>query len=187
MEDVVKSSSIPEEVVKSGLIPEELTPEMYIAIAIVVVTIMLLFFIGIKSSGGKKGNSLILCGLPDAGKTALFYKMVFNLDTVTHTSMTINSKDLQCTKGTKLLVDYPGHLRLRSSIKTSFDDATAIIFVVDSVSLERTLTSNAEFLYSILTDPSIVLRKPAPALVIACTKRDLGHSYKSSVVKVCYE
>eukprot|EP01060_Flectonema_neradi_P010561 TRINITY_DN17638_c1_g1_i5.p1 TRINITY_DN17638_c1_g1~~TRINITY_DN17638_c1_g1_i5.p1 ORF type:complete len:190 (+),score=23.83 TRINITY_DN17638_c1_g1_i5:222-791(+) len=159
--------------------------EVYVAIAIVVITILVLAFLTLRKPGGKVGNSFIMCGLPDSGKTALYFRLLFDITPETHTSMKPNTHSLQCTKGTKQLIDYPGHLRLRSSISEYFSDAAIIVYVVDSVSLERTLTSNAEFLYNILTDPSIVLRKPAPLLAITCTKRDLGHSYKSTVVKVC--
>jgi signal recognition particle receptor subunit beta len=102
------------------------------------------------------GNSLLLVGPPDSGKTAilstarrlaartsivltLYHQLVYDQTLPTHTSLQANSSvvALPALKKALTVVDIPGHPRIRDQVNDYIADAKAIVFVVDSSTVSR--------------------------------------------------
>eukprot|EP01062_Namystynia_karyoxenos_P053961 TRINITY_DN4403_c2_g1_i1.p1 TRINITY_DN4403_c2_g1~~TRINITY_DN4403_c2_g1_i1.p1 ORF type:complete len:258 (+),score=100.38 TRINITY_DN4403_c2_g1_i1:74-847(+) len=143
----------------------------------------LLLLRSLLGGGGKRGNTVLFVGLPTAGKTALFFRLLSGASVDSHTSMQPNERD--CDLGNRALhfVDFPGHGRLREGLARYFDSLLAIVYVIDACDIDQTLSDNASFLVDLMTNPRIVMCKRPPQLAIVCTKRDLGHSYKCTAVR----
>jgi len=152
-----------------------------IAIALVVILLTTAYFIFGGSS--RKRDRVLLVGLPSAGKTGLFYRLTCGAFMNSHTSMLVNEMQVDFGGKKVQLVDYPGHGRLREGLREQLTGLLSILFVVDSGDIDQTVSDNAAFIVDLLTNPDLVMQKPAPALAIVCTKRDLGHTFKSSVVQ----
>jgi len=80
------------------------------------------------------------------------------------------------------VIDIPGHERLRSKY---FDEVKpslrAIVYLVDSATLQKQLRDVAEYLFAALSDPAVA-DKALPVLV-ACNKQDLPLAKGSSVIR----
>eukprot|EP00756_Hemistasia_phaeocysticola_P001007 Hpha_TRINITY_DN10728_c0_g1::TRINITY_DN10728_c0_g1_i1::g.43639::m.43639/K12272/SRPRB, SRP102; signal recognition particle receptor subunit beta len=146
---------------------------------VIILSTFYMFF----SGSSRKRNRVLLVGLPSAGKTGLFYRLTTGSFVASHTSMLVNETDVDLGGRSVHLVDYPGHGRLREGLREQLSGLLAVLFVVDAGDIDQTVSDNAAFIVDLLTNPELVMQKQAPALAIVCTKRDLGHSYKSTAVK----
>jgi len=162
-----------------------------IALLVGVLVVYLLLYTIFKKLTRKKGkkDTLLLLGLPNSGKTALFYKLKDGKVLQTFTSMRENdatfnpviSKDGQKSRSKLHVVDAPGHERLRLRALHFLPITAAIVFLVDSVDIEDNARHNAEYLYDLLTTATIV-ENNIPIL-IACNKLDLALYKKASIKK----
>ncbi|GKV14534.1 hypothetical protein SLEP1_g25397 [Rubroshorea leprosula] len=151
--------------------------QLYIAIAVLVVTTLLV--ISIRLFKRTKSNTIVLTGLTGSGKTTLFYQLQdgsSHLGTVT--SMETNEGTFvlhsESSKKGKIkpvhLVDVPGHSRLRPKLDEFLPQAAGIVFVVDALEFLPNCRLASEYLYDILTNASVV-KKKIPVL-ICCNKTD---------------
>ncbi|KDE04792.1 hypothetical protein MVLG_04756 [Microbotryum lychnidis-dioicae p1A1 Lamole] len=137
---------------------------IFVSLAVLLVFLLVAFFsprnAPTKRKAQPKGTStVVLAGPMGAGKTALFYKLLYNQHLMTHTSMEENealveskwttaSNDGLDEKSAKEhpqlgpeklqrpyhLVDTPGHPRLRTRSLTQFLPTTdRVVFVVDAI------------------------------------------------------
>eukprot|EP01064_Diplonema_japonicum_P031860 TRINITY_DN5835_c0_g1_i1.p1 TRINITY_DN5835_c0_g1~~TRINITY_DN5835_c0_g1_i1.p1 ORF type:complete len:238 (+),score=64.19 TRINITY_DN5835_c0_g1_i1:60-773(+) len=153
---------------------------------VVALLLVVVWFALFRKAGGKVGEKVVFMGLPSCGKSALYWKLLHGQEVETQTSAMPNmeTKELGTkAKKTKTVVDYPGHYRLRPGLSALCEDACQLVFVIDAIDWETSLSSNAELLVTTLTNPKIVLKSTRPAMSIVCTKRDVGHSYKSTAIK----
>jgi signal recognition particle receptor subunit beta len=151
---------------------------------LVLITIIRIFF-------GKKlkKDTLLLLGLPNSGKTALFYQLKDGKLLQTFASMKENdatirpviSKDGDKSRSLLHIVDVPGHERLRSRAFHFLPITAAIVYLVDSVEIEDNARSNAEYLYDLLTNATVVDRRIP--IMVACNKLDLALYKKASIKK----
>ncbi|KAJ5073058.1 signal recognition particle receptor subunit beta [Anaeramoeba ignava] len=143
---------------------------------------------------GKKLKTIMILGLCEAGKTVLYYQLKDGIFVETQSSMKENetrtiklkkkNKDEKESEKNKEvhLLDWPGHARLRGKLDQFYPILDAIIFVLDSSDTQlETITSTAEFIYQIFTDPKMNM-SPIPFL-FACNKSDLYTSYSPSKLK----
>ncbi|KAG2494261.1 hypothetical protein HYH03_007616 [Edaphochlamys debaryana] len=154
-----------------------LQPEVFVAILVVAVTLLLLVILKL-ASGGKRGNAVLLIGPCNGGKTTLFYRLK---DGSTHlgtvSSMQENEGVVQVRNdkdrvvGSVRVLDLPGHPRLRSKMEQHLNDARAVVLVIDAADITPHRTEAAEDLFEVLTHPT-VCGKRLPVL-IACNKADL--------------
>ena len=112
--------------------------------------------------GGSKKPAALLLGPSNAGKTLLFHRLVNNEIEETVASM----KSDEGIVDNKLLVDVPGHRRLRNEVTKELKRATKIVFLVDAADATRQAKAAAELLYEIFCCES------TPELLILCNKRD---------------
>ena len=93
----------------------------------------------------KKQPAALLLGPSNAGKTLLFHRLVNNEIEETVASM----KSDEGIVDNKLLVDVPGHRRLRNEVTKELKRAAKIVFLVDAADATRQAKAAAELLYEI--------------------------------------
>lgn len=151
---------------------------LYIAIVIAILAILItaLIFKRLK----RRVQTVLLTGLSDAGKTAIFTKLVFNKPKKSVTSLKEN--DATLNDFNLRLVDIPGAERLRSRFWEQYRSlAQRVIFVVDSTNVETKLRDLSEYLYSLLSDET--LYKNNIIFTIACNKQDLDGANDRDKIK----
>ncbi|XP_031631868.1 signal recognition particle receptor subunit beta [Contarinia nasturtii] len=160
----------------------DFTP-VYIALFVVLISIVL-FFLWKKKS--QKRTDLLLTGLCESGKTLLFSQLLHNVVCETFTSIAENVGDYLAEGSGKVLrvIDIPGHERLRGRFFDQYKNtAKGIVFVVDSTTVQKDIRDVADYLYTILADPSVA----SVPILIACNKQDETFSKGSSVIKPLLE
>lgn len=141
--------------------------EIYVAVALAIFAILITFLL---SRRRKSVNTVALLGLSDAGKTAIFTKIIFNKLKTTVTSLKENdatSSDLNLR-----MIDIPGADRLRDRVWDQYKSkVNHILFIVDSTCIDNKLRDCSEYLYSILSDPNT--HKNNTQFTIVSHKQDL--------------
>ncbi|CEO94804.1 Signal recognition particle receptor subunit beta [Plasmodiophora brassicae] len=138
-----------------------------IVIALVVIAILLA--VRLRSA---KRNAIVVTGPMNAGKTALYYRVM--QDGFRETVPSLRPNDLEFDvpglNASIRMIDYPGHSSFRLGLSAYLDQAVAVVFVVDSASPSE-LPAAAKLLHAVLVHPVIHKRK-VPVLVV-CNKADL--------------
>jgi signal recognition particle receptor subunit beta len=136
-----------------------------------------------------KSNTIVITGLCDAGKTALFLQLTEGRSLPTVTSMKPNEfvgplhGNFQKIK--VHLVDFPGHERLREQLNKFLQQAAGVVFLVDAVDIQSQLNTCAQYLYDILVHPSIY--KGKVGIHIACNKSDIITAKSPEVIQSALE
>ncbi|KAG0368742.1 hypothetical protein BGZ54_001224 [Gamsiella multidivaricata] len=151
------------------------------------VLLSLIALVGIAGRKRNSKNTILLTGLPFAGKTAIHYMINFDKNVETVTSIKENEADVVLTEGKSPIhiVDIPGHERLRFKFSEFMPIARAVVFVVDSSTVARQTRILAEYLYDILAD-KFAQSERMPVL-IACNKSDLLTSFKKERIQSLLE
>lgn len=146
------------------------TPEGFVAI-IATVAVGILFLIALLVGRKKRGNTVVLAGPVNAGKTTLFYQLKDGEKPGVVASMQENSA-VCCANGKQFRVlDIPGHHSFRNKLESSLKDAACVVFLIDAVEITPHKVEAAEMLYEVLVNPYFQ-RQRIPILV-ACNKADL--------------
>lgn len=129
-------------------------------------------------------RDFILTGLSESGKSAIFMQMMYKKFPDTFTSITENVGEYRSGHMSGRLVDIPGHYRVRDKCFDQYKrTAKGLIFVVDSVTVQKDVRDVADALYSVLSDPTI---ESCPFLVL-CNKQDLSTAKGAQVIKSILE
>ena len=102
----------------------------------------------------------------------------------TYTSVTSNSGEYVVAQKNKKLrvVDLPGHERLQLQMMDEHKgQARAVVFVVDSGTLQKDIKEVAEYLYTLLSDKTV--SSNAPPVLVLCNKQDLTLAKGAKVVR----
>jgi len=150
----------------------------------------LIFFFWIWKLFSKKGNTVLLLGLSDSGKTIVFSKLIDkDNNVITYMSMKENVYDQYLTDIGKdiKLVDFPGADRLRKQLYEKWfgkelSSVAGIVFVIDSVSFGKKFRDVAEYLYEIIFET----KKSVPILVL-CNKQDNTLAKTDSAIRSALE
>lgn len=150
-------------------------------VAVLIITLVAIWVLqktllsGGKALGIIKGDTLLILGPSNSGKTALYYKLATGKVPETMTSMKELDTELKIKgaggeedKAVKV-VDFPGHPRLRGNLPKFLNRAKSIVFVVDSTTVSRDVTPICEYLFTVMT--SSIAAQNLPVL-IACNKSD---------------
>ena len=111
---------------------------------------------------------IMLLGLANAGKTTILYKLQLGDVISAHPTIGSNVEEIVHDNIRLQVWDLGGQETLRSSWRTYFNSAEAVIFVVDSADKHNTLLAKME-LFNLILDENL---KGAPILVFA-NKMDL--------------
>lgn len=154
---------------------------VWLAVIVVLVTCMLLFVWKKKRSAR---SDVLLTGLCDSGKTLLFSQLILGEEKETFTSIKENLGYLATARGELRVVDVPGHERLRGKFFDQYKHlAKAVVFLVDSVTVQKDIRDVADFLYTILADKAVT-NLP---VVILCNKQDEALAKGDAVIKSLLE
>lgn len=157
------------------------------------VTVLLVVFLLLRRRSAR-GNTVVMVGLSDAGKTLMFRQLITENDPnppETYTSMQENvfGEYTPGTGGNRALVrlvDYPGADKLRKRLFSHYlslsNTLKAIVFVVDSASFPKLCKDVAELVYEVLIETPT--RVP---VLVACNKQDLPLAKSSQVIRVGLE
>jgi len=156
----------------------------YIAIAVIGLT-FLVFLFAILLKRGKKGRAILICGPSDSGKSLLFSQLVHRKKIDTFTSMQENLGLLDLTDTRKKpvdVMDLPGHDRLRTKcLEKHKSSALGIVYVLDASTITKNIRDVTEFLFQILSDPTIHGNRTS--VLIVCNKQDMTLAKGSSVIE----
>lgn len=125
-----------------------------------------------------------MLGICESGKTLLYTRLVHQIYTETYTSTASNSGNYQVHGKNKSLrvLDLPGHERLRQTLLEQHKNmARAIVFMIDSSTLQKEIKDVADYLYTVLSDS--VISYNAPPVLIACNKQDLPVSKGAQLIR----
>jgi len=166
----------------AGSIPSTSTS---LAIPIIVALfVILLTVVFLWRRKARRGRSVLLVGPCDAGKTALFSKIVGGETVRTVTSVMPNELDFLPSGGKAPLSvkDLPGHDRVQIKF---WDDhkssARGIVCVVDAAAGSKGIREAADVLYRVLTDPSVVSGRPS--VLVFANKQDQPMSKAVKVIR----
>lgn len=158
----------------------DMTP-IWLAVIVVLVTVMLLLVWKKKRSAR---TDVLLMGLCDSGKTLIFSHLILGEEKESFTSIKENVGLLTTSRGDLRLVDIPGHERLRGKFFDKFKSlAKAIVYVVDSVTVQKEIRDVADFLYTVLADKAVA---NLPVIVL-CNKQDEALAKGDAVIKSLLE
>ncbi|VDD76213.1 unnamed protein product [Mesocestoides corti] len=127
-------------------------------------SVFVLLLLGYLFLGVSRKSTVLITGICDSGKTALFVMLVHKKNAMTFTSLAPNTEDYKLkTRSSRTLkiVDVPGLEKLRFEL----------IFVVDSSKIQALLKDTAEYLFNLMTD-GILARNRTPFLIL-CNKNDV--------------
>lgn len=152
-----------------------------LAVALVIFTFVL---IRLCSSKGRRGDSILLIGLAEAGKTTLAALLSGDVQAapLAVTSMKANEIVAKISKSRLCnIIDLPGFDRLRPRFWEDYKTrARALIFVIDSLAFLANSRDVADFLYDILSDPFVSSSKVP--ILIACNKQDAARAKSFNVI-----
>ncbi|KAJ3642394.1 hypothetical protein Zmor_025186 [Zophobas morio] len=156
-----------------------------VLVAIVVVVLTIVIFILYRRRKASR-NCILLTGLCDSGKTLIYAQLLHNKFIQTQTSIKENIGTYVINKSSLKVVDIPGHERLRDKFVEQYKDLSrAIIFVIDSATIQQDVRDAAEFLYNILVDPTVT--RNSPNILVLCNKQDQTLSKGSNAVRSILE
>ncbi|XP_055843241.1 signal recognition particle receptor subunit beta [Episyrphus balteatus] len=154
-----------------------------ILIALIAGLIILVIFFIYKSRSSSRRH-FILTGLCDSGKSVVFTQLLYSKVPETFTSIAENVGTYQAGRLSAPLVDIPGHERVRDKFFDQYKNTTkGVIFLVDSVTIQKDVRDVADFLYTILSDPAI---SPCSILIL-CNKQDEEMAKSAQVIKTLLE
>eukprot|EP01137_Pigoraptor_chileana_P028948 Opistho-2@13465 len=161
---------------------------LYIAVAVVAILVVIVALVAAKFLRGPKRETVLLLGLCDAGKTALFYTRKSGKWVSTCTSMAENVASIPLDKTGRVVpvVDLPGHERLRlKNIERYSRTVKAIVFLIDSVHFPAQRRQVAELLHDVLSERTI--NRARVPVIVACNKSDIQTAKSVDSIKADLE
>jgi len=161
--------------------------QAYLALAIIFITSILIWII-IRTR--RSGDTILLLGLTDAGKTLLYSLLVARKFMATQTSIKEN-KGKYCSEAKKggkswNLIDLPGHERVRAKyLYKHKDNARGVVFLIDSVKFQKEIRDVAELMYDLLANRT--MKRNKASILVACNKQDQVTAKSCSVIKTQLE
>ncbi len=145
-----------------------------------------------KAESRQAKGSVLLCGPPGSGKTALFHQLVFRQAVETVPSSQIVTAPLSVARGggsgaegsaeVRKLTDCPGAVRFRSQLLRFARECSAVVVVVSSSAADAAQVKGAAgVLYDLYTDPVVVDRMPS--VLIVASKADLKDALPCAELK----
>ncbi|KAG7447990.1 uncharacterized protein BT62DRAFT_747336 [Guyanagaster necrorhizus] len=124
----------------------------------------------------RRGNVVLLVGPSDGGKTAIFSKLVYDQLLPSHTSLQANASSVKSPSFNYpvVIVDIPGHPKMRDQFKEHMKGTIVIAFVVDASTVSRNAAAVAEHLHIIMDAiNNLPSHQKTPSLIVVAHKTDL--------------
>ncbi|KAL6435494.1 hypothetical protein ACFW04_005458 [Cataglyphis niger] len=152
-----------------------------VAVFAIIVTLVLFAFWR-KRRGA--GHNILLTGLSDSGKTLVYARLLCSKFVKTYTSVKENVGDIAINNCSLRIVDIPGDERLRSKYFEKYkSSARGLVYMIDSVTIQKEIRDVAEYLYNVLSDFNIH-RVP---ILILCNKQDQTMAKGCMVIRAMLE
>lgn len=156
--------------------------DFYFALVLALVVILITYLLSRRLK--KSTNVVLLVGLSDSGKTALFSKIIFNKPKKSVTSLKEN--EAMINEFNLKLIDLPGADRLRDRYWEQYRvQARHVIFILDSTTLEDKIRDVCAYLYVLLSDA--ILYKNKIQFTVACNKQDIEGAKRKDLIKLLLE
>ncbi|XP_012528585.1 signal recognition particle receptor subunit beta [Monomorium pharaonis] len=169
---------------------EDGRPQLLQLALLVVFTLMILVLFIFWRKRKSAGNTILLMGLSDSGKTLIytriFYAKILSCAKLcqTYRSMKENIGTITVNNRSLKLVDIPGDERLRNKYFDKYKSSVkGLVYVIDSVTIQKEIKDVAEYLYNLLSDSDI---KNVPVLIL-CNKQDQTMAKGCAVIKTLLE
>jgi len=154
----------------------------YIISLFVLILSLLILFLWRKTKTAR--TDVLLLGPSDSGKTYLFSQLLFSEDKETLTSISVNTGIYNGEHGQLNFVDIPGNERLRSKFLDQYKYlAKGVVYVIDSVTLQKDIRDVADYLYTILADNAL----SSTPILLLCNKQDETMAKGSLVIQSLLE
>jgi len=162
------------------------TPNLGVIIAIAAVVISTVLLIWLLRRRVKQ-RAILFLGLCDSGKTLLLSRLAYGVYKDTQTSIEANEADYSPDEKRHLdLIDVPGHERLRQvALDRCKASARGLLFVVDSTTVQKQVKDVAEYLYTVLTEPTLAALQPP--LLVLCNKHDQSLAKSAGLIRTQLE
>ncbi|KAG7178013.1 signal recognition particle receptor subunit beta-like [Homarus americanus] len=155
-------------------------------LAAVVVGLVTLVLLWRLLRGTSKRRAILLMGLCESGKTHLFSQLCYGTDVTSVTSIKESVGEYSSGKKSLTMYDLPGHERIRYGLFEKVKKlARAIIFVVDSATIQKDVRDVAEFLYSTLCDGAV--QSGGLRVLVVCNKQDLKLARAAALIQKTLE
>ncbi|ESL07697.1 hypothetical protein TRSC58_04610 [Trypanosoma rangeli SC58] len=182
-----------------------------IIFSLIIAGLIVRYLFGTRGASSRHRHTLLMVGLCGSGKTTLFAQLVARKCVSTRTSMEPNRAAMKrraVLSGTEkgvpssaapsmfangadasvVVVDFPGHRRLRESLLPALEEAKNVVVVVDAVTIQddrhEGAQALAELLLSVFTSSAFY---GVQRVLVACTKRDELTSYSAKAVRKLLE
>lgn len=154
----------------------------YITIALAILLVLVTFLVFRRFR--RAADVVLLVGLSDSGKTAIFSKLIFNKAKKSVTSLKENEASIDDFN--LRIIDLPGAERLRSRYWEQYrDKARHVVFVLDSSTIDSKLRDLSEYLYSLLANS--IVHQNKIIFTVACNKQDLDGVKRKDEIKAVLE
>jgi signal recognition particle receptor subunit beta len=181
--NTAKSTSIEENIDNKfiGLSSQTFRLTIFVSSLVVISTIIIVWWAKRRQYRlRRRGGCLLLCGISNSGKTLLFNhltsdvkKPISDSKTVNHGTMALDYLSTDQPIKKVHVIDIPGDLRQRQRDFNVYKTLVkAIIFIIDSATIEKDIKSVSDYLYDILREK--YLRYQRLPLLIFCNKQDLA-------------
>ncbi|XP_018407436.1 PREDICTED: signal recognition particle receptor subunit beta [Cyphomyrmex costatus] len=150
--------------------------------ALIVITLVLYVFWRKRKS---TGNTILLTGLSDSGKTLIYARLLYSKFVKTYTSIKENIGAITIDYHSLKIVDIPGDERLRGKYFDKYKSSVkGLVYIIDAVTIQKEIRDVAEYLYNLLSEPNI--QKNVPVLIM-CNKQDQTTAHGCYVIKSLLE
>ncbi|XP_011632662.1 signal recognition particle receptor subunit beta [Pogonomyrmex barbatus] len=154
-----------------------------LAAVFAIIITLVLFALWCKKKSA--GHIILLTGLSDSGKTLIYARLLCSKFVKTYTSLKENVGNILINNNSLRIVDIPGDERLRSKYFDKYkSSAKGLVYVIDSVTIQKEIRDVAEYLYNLLSDSDI--QKNIPILIL-CNKQDQTMAKGCAVIKTLLE
>lgn len=186
--DGVTAKYLPQKFDSFELILEQMINDPNFGVTAIALAIVLIIFtfviIRILTGKGSKGDSILLIGLAESGKTSLATLLSGDVNNapLAVTSMQPNEIKAKISNARSCnVIDLPGSDRIRPRFWEKYKQrARALIFVLDSCTFVSNARDIAEFMYDVLSDPFV--RSSRLPILVACNKQDVAKAKSSAVI-----
>lgn len=154
-----------------------------LSILVLVLTALVLYWVNRRRHALRHGGKcLLLCGIPQSGKTLLFNRLTSDADrrttsraSVNHGTMTLDYLASNRPVEKVRVIEVPCVSRQRHYSFQAYRTSTkAMIFVIDSSTIEKDVRQVGDYLFHILRDKHF--REQRLPLLIFCNKQDLDQA-----------
>mmetsp|Transcript_13562 Transcript_13562/g.13764 ORF Transcript_13562/g.13764 Transcript_13562/m.13764 type:complete len:322 (-) Transcript_13562:44-1009(-) len=138
--------------------------------------------VDVLGKGSRKNSDrdlVVICGARGAGKTVLFHALLG-----TPCSTVTSMKAAEGMLGDIRMLDFPGHVRLRSSLRTLAETCSRLVVVMDSSNPTST-SENANILFLLLTTKFVTSKaNNKMEVLVVCSKSDSRLSKNTNRIKI---